>query len=137
MTETPTPTETRRRMVPVSLPDLLHALRTYTAPANQHLDNILQERVRGGEAAEQALVAVSHVDTMTEWCRDNPHAAACIVLCAVYLANGRHVAQEETRQPLPEVIDEPAAGTGEGIQLGAEIPHPEAVPVPAGDGDSD
>lgn len=106
------PPPERFRLVRASLPNLLATLQSYTSPASQHLDAAFHTFAEGhkGASNDVALRTVPHFETLREWCAANPDDAARIVLCAVYLANGRYVAQEELAPPEPAPAPEPAEG---------------------------
>jgi hypothetical protein len=91
------------RLVRASFPELLHTLVTYTAPAGQHLDAVISKRATdAGLNAHDAVRDTPHFDAVTDWCREHPSDAARVVLCAIYLANGRFAVQE---QMPPEELD--------------------------------
>lgn len=100
----------RFRMVRANLPNLLHSILAYASPAGQHLDAAIRDHVeRESCSADEAVRTVAHHQVITEWCAANPAAAASVVLCAIYLANGRIVAQEEVAPPeLGPLRDGPA-----------------------------
>jgi hypothetical protein len=102
----------RTKLLRVNMPQLLATLVNYTAPANIAL-NVAFEEHRDAHPSGDAIADVLHFQAVEQWCHENPSDAARIVLCAVYLANGRFVAQE---QMPPEEPD--SAATGE--------PQPEA-----------
>jgi hypothetical protein len=90
----------RFQMVHVNMPNLLHTLLLAAMPAGKHLDEAIK-LVAHTRPADEAVAAVGHYDVIRQWCAANPDEAAHVVLCAVYMANGRFVAQEELQPPEP------------------------------------
>ena len=114
-------------MNPISLPQLLAASAAFASAPRQRLEQVLSARAAelGGdsEAQKRAVREVGHHGVMIDWCRENAEAAATLVLCAVYLSQGRFVVQEAV-----PVEGEPASGPHEGAAT--DEPR-EAVEAPA------
>lgn len=92
------------RLVRADLPSLLMTMHGYTSPANAYLDHritMAKEQSLVEMAPQEAVRTTPHFEAIKEWTRANPDEAAKIVLCSVYLSNGRYVAQEEV-EPKPE-----------------------------------
>ncbi|MFY9341221.1 MAG: hypothetical protein WAT39_01945 [Planctomycetota bacterium] len=97
----------RFRMIRTSLPDLLATMRHYAGPANQVLDTAIKATA-DQQGQEHAVRRTPHYDVLRAWCAEHPDEAARIVLCAIYIANGRYVAQEEIPPPAPpEAVQTP------------------------------
>lgn len=96
----PTP---RFRMVPADLPSLIAILADFTVAPNRHLDAAFRAAIDAGVPQGNAIRDVSHHAALRDWVLANPDAAARIVQVAVYMANGRFVAQEEV-PAAPEAV---------------------------------
>lgn len=99
MTDSPDPAAQQLRMTRVGLPDLLANIQMLAAPAGEALDAAIAARaelLEGDVPAKQQLAVeqTPHFDVIEAWCRENPKQAAGVVVCAVYLAHGRFIAQE-------------------------------------------
>jgi hypothetical protein len=118
MTDSPDPAAQQLRMTRVGLPDLLANIQMLAAPAGETLDAAIAARAELLEGDEQqkqqrAVEQTPHFDVLEAWCRENPKQAAGVVLCAVYLAHGRFIAQEAA-VPSPAPATDPAEGVAEG-----------------------
>jgi hypothetical protein len=113
----PQPTPPPRRVIPFPLPDLLAALVSYSQPALQHLAGELKKAADAASAAgtdpKEATRNLSHFEAIRAWCAAHPEAAARIVICGAYLAegSGKFIVQQETAaEEAP--ADAPPAGEG-------------------------
>lgn len=124
MTETPptpsavatTPPAPQFRLIRAGLPELLGTLISYVAPATQHLDDAIRQRVEAAQMApNDAVRDTPHFDTIEEWCKQSPTDVARVVLCAVYLASGRFAVQDMLApEPAPNpTLDAAAAAAAE------------------------
>lgn len=106
----PAPETPQFHLVPANPANLLHTMVAYAAPATQCLNEAFRAKIEAGAAPNDALRDTPHYDTIRDWCEQHPGDAARIVLCAVYLASGRFVVQEEV-QPAAEAQPPEAAPT--------------------------
>lgn len=117
MTDSPDPAAQQLRMTRVGLPDLLANIQQLAAPAGAALDAAIAARaelLEGDEREKQqrAVELTPHYVVVVAWCRENPERAAGVVLCGVYLAHGRFLAQEAL-VPVPESAPDPEPATAE------------------------
>jgi hypothetical protein len=113
----PQPTPPPRRVIPFPLPDLLAALVSYSQAPLQHLAGELKKTGEAATAAgtdpKEATRNLSHFEAIRAWCAAHPEAAARIVICGAYLAEGSGkfiVQQEAAAEEAP--ADAPPAGEG-------------------------
>lgn len=108
MTETPSGPGARRLAYSGVL-DVLATLAAHVTFPSRHLESSIADYAGqipdAGDANEtrrKAVEGVDHLQTIHDWCVANPERAACCVLAAIYLLNGRFVVQEQAGDPAQE-----------------------------------